>query len=91
MHSRKGKNHCPIIPRNPPLDWHDRQTDNDHSDNRAKGHDERKPEPFPYPWDLNEKIGPLDLFGCRAPCDVVREEVCKEGYGQMNAEPAEEE
>ena len=50
----------------------------------VKADDERQPETVQHARDLDEEVGPFDLFLRRASHDVVREEVCEESLGQMN-------
>ena len=52
--------------------------------------DEGQPKPAQDARDLDEEVGPFDLFLRRAPRDVVREEVREEGLGQVNRQATEE-
>jgi hypothetical protein len=62
---------------------------NDHHEHE-KADDERQPETAQDARDLDEEVGPFDLFLRRAPRDVVREEVREDRLGQMNRQAAEE-
>jgi hypothetical protein len=64
----------------------------EHDDHREheKADDERQPETAQDARDLDEEVGPLDLFLRRPPRDVVREEVREERLGQVNRQAAEE-
>ena len=64
----------------------------EHDDHREheKADDERQPETAQNAWDLDEEVRPFDLFLCRAPHDIVREEVREERLGQMNRQATKE-
>jgi hypothetical protein len=64
----------------------------EHNDNHEheNADDERQPETAQDARDLDEEVGPFDLFLRRAPRDVVREEVREERLGQVNRQAAEE-
>jgi hypothetical protein len=59
-------------------------------DEHETADDERQPETRQDARDLDEEVGPFDLFLRRAPRDVVREEVREERLGQVNRQAAKE-
>lgn len=89
---RERKDHRPIVARDQPIRRDDAlETEKDDRRKARNRHGERKPEPFQDPGHLDEKVGSLHfLLGC-APCDVVREHVCEEGYRQVDTQTPKEE
>jgi hypothetical protein len=61
---------------------------NDHHE-YEKADDERQPETAHGAWDLDEEVGPFDLFLRRAPRNVIQEEVREECLGQENRQATE--
>ena len=88
---RKRKDYRPIRSRNLPIRRHNIQRKDNHRRKTCKRDQKRQPESFEDPGHLNEKVGSLHLlFGC-TPRDVVRKQVRKDGYGQVDAQTPKEE
>lgn len=89
-YNRKREDNGPINAGNlPPWGQKVGREHNDHHEHE-KADDERQPKTAQDARDLDEEVGPFDLFLRRAPRDVVREEVCEERLGQVNRQTAEE-
>lgn len=90
-HDREREDDGPVVARYlPPLGYEVCRED-DHHGEHEEADDERQPEAAQDTRDLDEEVGPFDLLLCRAPRDVIREEVCKECLGQVDGQTAEEE
>ena len=61
----------------------ERRAADDHARDGREGHQHREPEALVDLWDLLEEVRPLDLLDCRAPGDVVREEMREDCLGQV--------
>ena len=88
---RNRKHHRPIHPRYPPPHRYRIRREHDHPRRRRHAQHQRQPEPLQYLGDLEPEVGALDFLFCRAPGDVVGEEVRAEGLREVDAEAAEEE
>lgn len=86
---RYGYNDTPLLDLPPHRDEGSGQNDHTSADDNAD--EEGQPEPPQNLRDLNPEVGPFDFFLRGAPCDVVREDVCEEGLGDVDAEATEEE
>jgi hypothetical protein len=71
--------------------WYEVGREDDHHHDYEEADDERQPETVQDFRDLIEEVGLLDLFLCRAPRDVVREEVCEQSLRQVDRQATEKE
>ena len=74
-----------------PARWYRGRREDDHHGDEQNANDKRNPEAFEDLGHLEPKVGALDFLLCRAPGDVVREEVRKEGLREMDGETTKEE
>ena len=76
---------------NTPLKRDERQAEDDHPGESEDRDNVGCPETLEYCWDFLEEVGKLDLLLSRTPCDVVGEQVRKNGTRKVQTQAAEEE
>ena len=89
-YARKWEDDCPSRTVDSPssgYNRHGKDHDNCESD---KGDEDGEPEALENLWHFLEEVGELDFLLCSGPGHVVREQVSKNGTGQMQTKSTEE-
>jgi hypothetical protein len=88
---REREDDGPVARRNTPVHRHRVERERDHGAHGKHTQHQRDAEPAEDLRDLEEEVRALDLLLGGTPLDVVAEQMRKEGLGQVDRQPAEEE
>jgi len=89
-HVHEGEDKGPRALLDSPFGGHQASGEDDDGDDTQSRNHEREPEAFEDLGDFHPEIRTLDLLLGRTPGDIVREEVGKNGLGNVNGQAAEE-